>query len=67
MAMQVPREIVKKLSQFIKEVAAGNLDLQEAILFGSFAKGTQNETSDIDVALVSPKYEGRSSESNGVI
>lgn len=57
MVMQAPQEIVKKLSQFIREAAADNLDLQAAILFGSYVKGTRHETSDIDVALVSPRYE----------
>jgi len=32
------------------------VNLQKVILFGSFAKGTQHECSDIDIALISPDY-----------
>lgn len=34
------------------------MNLKEAYLFGSFAKGEQLEESDIDLVLVSPDFEG---------
>lgn len=37
---------------------ASQLKIEEAYLFGSYAKGVQNEYSDIDLALVSPAFSG---------
>lgn len=34
------------------------IPIKEAILFGSYAKGTQKEWSDIDIALVSTIFKG---------
>ena len=45
------REALEKVSEFIKVVVEEYNPLQ-IILFGSFARGTQNEDSDIDVAVI---------------
>ncbi|HET8861562.1 nucleotidyltransferase domain-containing protein [Marivirga sp.] len=42
----------KKLIDFIGEVAKKYSNFSTAYLFGSYAKGTENEDSDIDVALL---------------
>jgi predicted nucleotidyltransferase len=54
--MQTCEEIVKSLSEFIRNRVSNKLDLQEVLLFGSYAKGTQHKDSDIDIALVSERY-----------
>jgi predicted nucleotidyltransferase len=42
-----------KISQtYLKRVRQEKLDFSEAWLFGSYAKGNQNENSDIDIAII---------------
>lgn len=47
--------IAKKL---VKELEKKGFTLKEAYVYGSYAKGTFNQYSDIDVALVSDKFSG---------
>ncbi|MCF6149112.1 MAG: nucleotidyltransferase domain-containing protein [Candidatus Kuenenia sp.] len=54
----VPDEILKKLKKFLSMISASGIQLERAILFGSYAKGTANNWSDIDVALVSKDFTG---------
>jgi predicted nucleotidyltransferase len=46
-----------KLAQGYLSVVAEKYSIEEAILFGSFAKGTQHVDSDIDLAIVFPKVD----------
>lgn len=46
------------VGSYAKEIAQQGVHLRYAILFGSFAKGTQHEWSDIDVALVADEFTG---------
>ncbi len=48
-------ELVKR---YIEELQNNGIPIQEAIIFGSYAKGYPKEESDIDVALVSPAFTG---------
>lgn len=48
-------EIVKR---YIEDLKKNGSKIREAIVFGSFVKGTAKEWSDIDVALVSPYFTG---------
>ena len=48
-------EIVRNYAQDIK---LQGVNLRTVILYGSFAKGTQHEWSDIDVALVADEFTG---------
>jgi uncharacterized protein len=45
------REVIKKLRSY-KLLVSGHFDVDKLILFGSYAKGTQQIDSDIDVAIV---------------
>jgi len=45
------REVLNKLSQY-KVLISKHLEIENMILFGSYAKGSQNENSDIDVAVI---------------
>ena len=42
----------RHIVEFIKAVAKLNPELVKAYLFGSFAKGTNGDDSDIDVAII---------------
>ena len=55
---QVPDKITKLLEQFIHELEINQIHINKAILFGSYANGTFNEWSDIDLALVSDSFKG---------
>jgi hypothetical protein len=49
---------IKIAEDYVREIEAYGVSLRTVILFGSFAKGTQHEWSDIDVALVADEFTG---------
>ena len=51
-------EIINSAKRFLSLLSASGLHLDRAILFGSHAKGTAGEWSDIDIALVSGDFSG---------
>lgn len=55
---QVNSRILDIITRFILEARKYNINIQQAILFGSYAKGTNNEFSDIDLAIVSTDFVG---------
>lgn len=60
MATVVPlvESTVQKVIKFVEEVRQQGVPIQQAYLFGSYAKGTPGEWSDVDVALVSDVFTG---------
>ena len=55
---QLPSEIKDMIHRYLSALEKNNIPIQEAILFGSYAKGDQHEWSDIDIALVSKLFKG---------
>lgn len=55
---QVNDNIIDIIHKLVDEAKLDNITISQAILFGSHAKGTNNEFSDIDVAVVSADFEG---------
>ena len=55
---QIPDKIKELIIKFVEEALKDNIQISEAILFGSYANGTNNEWSDIDLAVVSNDFEG---------
>jgi predicted nucleotidyltransferase len=49
---------IEIVGNYAREVEAQGVHLSTVIMYGSFAKGTQHEWSDIDVALVADKFTG---------
>ena len=47
-------DVIELSRQYLKKVRQNNIDVLEAWIFGSYAKGTYNENSDVDIALVLP-------------
>ena len=45
------REVIRKLRHY-KLLVSSHFDVDKVVLFGSYAKGTQKNDSDIDVAIV---------------
>jgi predicted nucleotidyltransferase len=48
----VKREITDLIKRFINELRKENIVVKKVFLFGSYARGTQREDSDIDLAVV---------------
>jgi predicted nucleotidyltransferase len=55
---KVPNRTTKSIKDYINYLENTNIHIEEAILFGSYAKGNSNEFSDIDLALVSKNFTG---------
>ena len=51
-------EVIEIIKKYVCELRHHNIHVDEAILFGSFVKGTAGEESDIDVALISDVFTG---------
>ena len=60
--MVTDRTIISKVKQFGLELLEQGVQLQEIYLFGSYARGEQNEWSDVDIALVADSFTGVSFE-----
>lgn len=45
---------LQELLDLVVDKTTSDFNVDEIILFGSYAKGTENDLSDVDVALVSP-------------
>jgi len=50
--------IIDIVKRYIEELRKHNIPVREAILFGSYVKGTIKEESDIDIAVVSDAFTG---------
>jgi predicted nucleotidyltransferase len=55
---QVPDQIIDSIKKLIEALEQDDIKIKRAILFGSYAKGTFNELSDIDLALISDSFSG---------
>ena len=55
---EIPDTARSIIDRFLKELAKNGIKIEQAILFGSYAQGTFDEWSDIDLAVVSSKFEG---------
>ena len=49
---------IDTVRNYAREIRNSGVDLKKVILYGSFAKETQHEWSDIDVALVADDFSG---------
>lgn len=55
---QISDKITGIIKKFVEEASKDNIQISQAILFGSYAKGTNHELSDIDLAVVSEDFDG---------
>jgi predicted nucleotidyltransferase len=56
--VQVPHHIIAIVRRYFAAIKQHGIDVQQAILYGSYAKGDYTEWSDIDVAVVSDDFQG---------
>lgn len=52
----INKDIVESVNKFVEEIKK-QYNVTEIILFGSYAKGTENEDSDIDIAVISDDFD----------
>lgn len=52
----IDKDVLKSIKKFIKEIKK-HYNITTIILFGSYAKGTYNANSDIDIAIISDDFE----------
>ena len=50
------KKILDKIQDYKKILEKNKIKIDKLILFGSYAKGTQKEWSDIDLCVVSPQF-----------
>ncbi|MEW6086942.1 MAG: nucleotidyltransferase domain-containing protein [bacterium] len=53
---RIPEKIKKHIKEYIKLLKTDNLPIQHIFLFGSYAKGKQHKWSDIDLCIISSKF-----------
>ena len=54
-----PSELRKAVADFIERLQKG-IRIEAVILYGSYAQGAPHEWSDVDIAVISPDFEGLS-------
>ena len=52
----INKDILNSINKFIEEIKK-HYNVTAIILFGSYAKGTENKDSDIDIAVISDDFE----------
>jgi len=52
----INKTVLKNIRHYVKHINAEGYPISKAIIFGSWAKGSQKITSDIDLCLVSSKF-----------
>ena len=53
----LPESKQNELQKIVSVIQKSCKDVEKIILFGSYAKGTENELSDVDIAVISPDLE----------
>jgi len=56
--MLTQNAVIEIVRNYAQDVESRGVHLRNVFLYGSFAKGTQHEWSDIDVALVADEFTG---------
>ncbi len=64
---KIPAKVKDKIDKYLIALKKNNIPINQAILFGSYAKGNYDEWSDIDIALVSDIFEGSRIKDRGKI
>jgi predicted nucleotidyltransferase len=55
----IPLDVKRAIDAYVRVLQADQLPIEQVILFGSYAKGKQNKYSDVDICVISPRFEDR--------
>lgn len=65
MAYQISQNKIKALIKiFVQKLADDGIFVNDAFLFGSYAKKKQTNASDVDICIISPQFKDRLSASS---
>ncbi len=53
---RIPKKILKEVDQYVESLRQARLPIAGVYVFGSYAKGTPRQWSDIDVCVVSRRF-----------
>lgn len=53
---RISKQLKQSIQEYIELLKNDKLPIQNVVLFGSYAKGTQNPWSDVDLCVVSPAF-----------
>ena len=65
--VQVPAHITGIIERYLIALFRNGMTIRQAVLFGSYARGTSHEWSDIDIALVSDVFSGNRIDDKNMI
>jgi predicted nucleotidyltransferase len=51
------KTVIKSIQKYLQAVEQKGIPVKYGVLFGSYARGQQHEWSDIDLLVVSPRYD----------
>jgi len=50
--------VIRDIKRYIARLKKSGIPVEKVLLFGSWARGTPREDSDVDIALISPAFTG---------
>ncbi len=53
---RLPNKVIKEVEKYVAFLKSDRLPINAVYIFGSYAKGKQRKDSDIDVAVISPRF-----------
>ncbi|MBX3042973.1 MAG: nucleotidyltransferase domain-containing protein [Candidatus Kapabacteria bacterium] len=63
----VKESIIKMIQEYISDLNNNSINLSKVLLYGSYANGTENADSDIDLMLVAPEFDEDRDKYLGII
>jgi len=54
----VDESVINSVKRYLAELSVVGVHANKAVLFGSFARGQEDEYSDIDVVVIAPEFDG---------
>lgn len=55
----VDESVVKVVKQYLQTVEKQGIPIRFGVIYGSYARGTPHQWSDVDLLVVSPRYDGK--------
>ena len=53
---RLPKKVIQGVEEYVASLRSDKLPIKSVYVFGSYAKGEQRKDSDVDVAIISPKF-----------
>ncbi len=53
---RIPKKIIEKVREYLDSIKADKVLVKQVFIFGSYARGTNNQWSDVDLCVVSPAF-----------